>query len=77
MMYWTASISFAIDSSAVTEIRNLFPDAPNLRPVDIFTVAALTGRMTALDIGICSPDACNAGLDYCDSMYSGKINKCS
>ena len=65
------------DSSAVTEIRNLFPDAPNLRPADIFTVAALPGRMTALDIGICSPDACNAGLDCCDSMYSAKIDKYS
>ena len=63
------------DCSAVTEIRQLFPDAPNLRPVDIFTVAALPGRMTALDIGICCPDACNGGSDYCDSMYCAKVAK--
>ena len=63
------------DSSAVTEIRQLFSDAPNLRPADIFTAAALPGRMTALDIGICCPDACNAGIDCCDSMFHSKVDK--
>ena len=65
------------DCSAVTEIRQLFPDAPNLRPADIFTAAALPGRMTALDIGICCPDASNAGLDCCDTMYCSKVAKYS
>ena len=31
--------------------------------------------MTALDIGICCPDACNAGSDCCDSMYCAKVAK--
>ena len=39
------------DPSAEIEIQNLFPDAPTLRPADIFTIAALPGRTAALDIG--------------------------
>ena len=35
------------DSSVVTEVKQLSPDAPNLRLADIFTAAALPGRMTA------------------------------
>ena len=65
------------DPSAETEVLNLFPDAPTLRPADIFTTAALPGRMAALDIGICSPDACGAGIDCCDSMHENKIKKYS
>lgn len=63
------------DPSAETEIRNLFPDAPTLRPADIFTSAAFPGRMAALDIGICCPDANGAGLDCCDSMHNCKIDR--
>ena len=63
------------DPCAETEVHNLFPDAPTLRPADIFTIAALPGRMAALDIGICSPDACGAGADCCDSMHDKKIHK--
>ena len=63
------------DPSAETEVLNLFPDAPTLRPADIFTTAALPGRMAALDIGICSPDASGAGIDCCDTMHDKKIDK--
>ena len=63
------------DPSSETEVRALFPSAPTLRPADIFTSAALPGRMAALDIGICSPDACGAGEDCCDSMHNSKIKR--
>ena len=63
------------DPSAEVEVTGLFSDAPTLRPADIFTIAALPGRSAALDIGICSPDACTAGLDCCDSMRRKKVDK--
>ena len=63
------------DSSATTEIRNLFPSAPLLRLADIFTSAARQGRLAALDIGICSPDASGAGMDCTATMYENKIRK--
>ena len=63
------------DSSATTEIRNLFPTAPLLRPADIFTSAARQGRLAALGIGICSPDASGAGLDCTATMYENKIRR--
>lgn len=63
------------DPSSETEVRALFPDAPTLRPADIYTCAALPGRMAALDIGICRPDVCKAGEDRCDSMYRDKIKR--
>ena len=31
--------------------------------------------MAALDIGICSPDACGAGEDCCDSMHDTKLKR--
>ena len=65
------------DPSSETEVRALFPNAPTLRPADIFTSAALPGRMAALDIGICSPDDCGAGDDCCDSMHISKLNRYS
>ena len=63
------------DPTALTEVLGLIPCAPSLRPADIFTSAAIPGRSAALDIGICSLDACNAGLDCCDFMHQGKVQK--
>ena len=65
------------DPSSETEVRALFPNAPTLRPADIFTSAALPGRMATLDIGISSPDACGASDDCCDSMYDKKVRRYS
>ena len=65
------------DPTAITEAKDLIPTAPSLRPADILTTAALPGRLAALDIGICSPDACKAGIDCCDSMYESKCSKYS
>jgi len=60
------------DPSATTEVPELIPNAPALRPADIFSESALPGGQAALDIGICSPDATNAGTDCCASMWSRK-----
>ena len=60
------------DPSASTEITELIPSAPALRPADIFSSAAFPGSMAALDIGICSPDASGAGRDCCESMWQKK-----
>ena len=43
-----------------------------LRPADVLTTA-LGHASTALDIGICSPDAQNAGADCADTMYLRKM----
>ena len=61
------------DSSAETEVSGLIPDAPTLRPADIFTSAALPGCQAALDIGIMSPDATGAGADCCEAMFQRKL----
>ena len=43
-----------------------------LRPADVLTGALGTG-LTALDIGIASPDARHAGADCTSTMYSAKV----
>ena len=45
----------------------------DLRPADVLTTALGNG-MTALDIGICSPFAQNAGSDCTITMANRKIN---
>ena len=64
----------AADSSAVTEPLGLIPSAPTLRPADVFTSAAISGRLSALDVGICSPEAAAAGDDCTESMRQRKLN---
>ena len=61
------------DGAADTEVPELIPSAPTLRPADIFTPAALPGCQAALDVGIMSPDATGAGLDCCDAMHRKKL----
>ena len=41
------------DPGATTEVPELIPSRPALRPADIFTTAALPGSRAALDIGVC------------------------
>ena len=52
-----------------------FPPAPTLRPADILTTAACTGRAAALDVGIASPDSSHAGVDCLETMHTDKVNK--
>ena len=63
------------DPSTTTEVPELIPSAPALRPADIFSSAAFPGCMAALDIGICSPDASGAGRDCCESMWRKKRDR--
>ena len=63
------------DSSADTEERELIPDAPTLRPADIFSEAALPSCRAALDIGVTSPSSTGAGADCCEAMYQQKLDK--
>ena len=63
------------DPGATTEVPELIPSHPALRPADVYTGAAFPGSRAALDIGICSPDASNAGLDCCESMWQRKNQK--
>ena len=60
------------DATATTEVPELIPSYPALRPADVYTTAALPGSGAALDIGICSPDATGAGMDCCESMWRKK-----
>jgi len=60
------------DPSASTEVPELISDAPALRPADIYSTAALPGGQAALDVGVCSPDAANAGDDCCAAMWERK-----
>ena len=63
------------DSAADTEERELIPDAPTLRPADIFSEAAIPGCRAALDIGVSSPDATGSGADCCEAMFQRKLDK--
>ena len=65
-------LAYLADSSAAVETTGLIPSAPTLRPADILTSAALPGRLAALDVGVCSPDASGAGGDCCASMFDRK-----
>lgn len=60
------------DPSAEPEVLGLIPGT-NLRLADFLTRAAGPG-LTALDIGITSPDATHAGDDCIASLYQEKIN---
>ena len=60
------------DPSAEIEPLGLIPSHPTLRPADVFTSAALPGRLAALDVGVTSPDAAGAGADCTVSMVATK-----
>ena len=56
------------DPAAEPEVQGLLQAAPGLRPADILTSAARERILSALDVGIASPDARHAGLDAAESM---------
>ena len=62
------------DHAATKETLGLIPPRPELRPADIYAEAALPGSRAALDTGICFPEASNAGLDCCESMWKKKCD---
>ena len=59
------------DPNTELEAPGLIPGTA-LRPADVLT-GALGEGLTALDIGIASPDATNAGADCTISMYTRKM----
>ena len=59
------------DPSAETEVPGLIPGT-DLRPADILT-QAFGNCLTALDVGITSPDARYAGYDCTESMVQRKL----
>ena len=59
------------DPSAETEVAGLIPGT-NLRPADILT-QALGNCLSAIDVGITSPDSRYAGLDCTQSMVDRKL----
>ena len=61
----------ACDPNTEAEAVGLIPGS-QLRPADVLT-GALGNGLTALDIGITSPDASNAGPDCTASMYARKV----
>ena len=62
------------DSTAEPEVTGLIPNAPTLRPADVFTTSGYPGCQAALDIGICSPNASGAGDDCCAAMFERKMD---
>ena len=49
-------VASGADPASETEPLGLIPSNPALRPADVFTSAAAPGRLSALDVGICSPE---------------------
>jgi len=64
-------VAKVIDPSTEAEAQGLIPGT-SLRPADVLT-GALNNGSVALDIGITSPDASNAGEDCTASMYARKV----
>ena len=60
------------DAAAETEVVGLCPRAPELRPADILTSGAAAGWMSAIDVGIASPHARQAGTDCVQTMHNKK-----
>ena len=60
------------DPSAEHEVAGLIPGT-RLRPADVLTTA-LGHATTALDVGICSPDAQHAGADCVQAMFQRKLD---
>ena len=60
------------DPAAETEVLGILQAATGLRPADILTNAASEGLLTALDVGIASPDAVHAGDDCLEAMRARK-----
>ena len=65
-------VAKACDPSSEHEPLHLIPGT-RLRPADVLT-GALGNGLTALDVGIASPDATHAGPDCTASMYARKVD---
>ena len=69
-------VASSIDPTTEKEPTGLIPSRPALRPADVLTgVSGLSGRLAALDVGICSPAAAGAGRDCVESMRQRKVER--
>ncbi len=68
-------VARACDAGAETEPVGLIASHPALRPADILTSAAISGRLAALDVGIVAPEASGAGLDCVAAMHARKQDR--
>ena len=66
--------AFHADPNAQKEPEHLIPSRPRDRPADVLT-SAVSGCVTALDVGIASPAAAAAGNDAAESMRHRKIGE--
>eukprot|EP00973_Karenia_brevis_P003231 444819-Karenia_brevis.AAC.1 len=70
-LFKTAS---SLDSTSELEPIGLIPSYPGLRPADLLTgVSGFSGRLAALDVGVCCPAAAGAGTDCVESMRQRKV----
>ena len=65
------NLSHLADPRARIKDESLIPSRPTLRPADILTSAAFPG-LSALDVGVISPDSAHAGDDCCEAMRKKK-----
>ena len=61
------------DPAAELEPLGLIPSHPTLRPADVLTSAATPGRLSAVDVGVTSPEASGAGEDCTEAMRQRKL----
>ncbi|CAK0854119.1 unnamed protein product, partial [Prorocentrum cordatum] len=64
------------DASAETEVEGHCPDAPTLRPADIYALSSQTGLRSTIDIGVAPPRSQYAGEDCCEAMGQRKLDSC-
>ena len=69
------SIASALDPNTECEPLGLIDSRPQLRPADVLTSATSDGRLTALDVGVISPDATGAGEDCVTTMTQRKMQR--
>jgi hypothetical protein len=67
------AVAASLDSTSEKEPTGLIPSHPGLRPADLLTGASgFSGRLAALDVGVCCPAASGAGADCVESMRQRK-----
>ena len=67
------SLASLADPAALLEPLGVIPSAPNVRPADVLSTAALPGCTAALDVGVMSPSSIGAGADCCEAMVRRKL----
>ena len=72
-----ASFCGQADPGTAIEVPGLCPRAPSLRPADILTGDGHPTRNTAIDIGIQTPHAADAGPDPLQEIRKEKYDKYS